>query len=48
MLLYAFTFGGSERFGVQSRQLYQFFQDRSKRFDRVETELIVEVPFLFF
>jgi len=42
MLLYAFTFGGSDRFGVQSRQLYEFFNDRSKRYDRVQTQAIVE------
>lgn len=40
--MFALTFGSVDRFGVQTRQLYEFFKDRGKRYDRKETQLIVE------
>jgi len=40
--MFALTFGSIDRFGVQTRQLFEFFKDRGKRYDRKETQLIVE------
>lgn len=41
-LMFALSFGSCERFGVQTRHIYEFFKDRNKRFDRKETQAIVE------
>jgi len=42
LLMYALSFGSTERFGVQTRHLFEFFHDRSKRFDRQETRAVIE------
>jgi len=41
-LMYAFTFGGTDRFGLQTRHLEQFFSNRSSRFSRGQTQSVVE------
>ena len=41
-LIYTFTFGGIERFGLQTRNLYDFFTNRRHRFDRKRTQAVIE------
>eukprot|EP01006_Ploeotia_vitrea_P064243 TRINITY_DN8736_c0_g1_i1.p1 TRINITY_DN8736_c0_g1~~TRINITY_DN8736_c0_g1_i1.p1 ORF type:complete len:689 (-),score=366.25 TRINITY_DN8736_c0_g1_i1:80-2107(-) len=41
-LMYAFTFGGVERFGLQTKHLFQYFKSRSQRRDRAATQVIVD------
>jgi uncharacterized membrane protein YgcG len=42
MLIYAFTFGGVDRFGVQTRHLHEFFNDKEYRYDRDRARTVVE------
>lgn len=41
MLVFAFTFGGVERFGLQTRHVHEFFNDKEKRFDRDRAQAVV-------